>query len=76
MDIDQQISDTRNLLHMTRLGVNKVLDDWVAPRIGGEISYIEELRLFLVKEKSIYTNMNLLTVKSSVLGGYFWCPEE
>ena len=20
--------------------------------------------------------MNLLTVKNSVLGGYFWCPEE
>lgn len=20
--------------------------------------------------------MNMLTMKSSVLGGYFWCPEE
>lgn len=46
------------------------------PRIGDTFSYVEELRLFVAKEKCIYANMNLLTVKSSVLGGYFWCPEE
>lgn len=61
---------------MTRQSLNKILDEWVEPRIGDSFSYIEELRLFIAKEKTIYHNMNLLTIKSSVLGGYFWCPEE
>jgi hypothetical protein len=34
--------------------VNKILDEWVEPRIGKTFSYIEELRLFVAKEKYIY----------------------
>lgn len=61
---------------MTDSALNNILDEWVQPRIGERTSYIEELRLFIVKEKYIYTNMNMLKIKSTVFGGYFWCPEE
>ncbi|KAL4468898.1 hypothetical protein ABPG72_009168 [Tetrahymena utriculariae] len=76
LEIQQQITDTRQLMRLTENALNNILDEWIQPRIGNQCSYIEELRLYVVKEKYIYTNMNMLTVKSTVFGGYFWCPEE
>mmetsp|Transcript_10775 Transcript_10775/g.16944 ORF Transcript_10775/g.16944 Transcript_10775/m.16944 type:complete len:82 (-) Transcript_10775:1385-1630(-) len=40
----------------------------------GNCSCIEELRLFVLKEKTIYHNMNLLLQKNSSYVGYCWIP--
>lgn len=28
-----------------------------------------------MREKSIYSNMNLLNIKNEIYDGYYWCPE-
>lgn len=48
---------------------------WTEPRGKTESSWIEELRLFILREKSLYTNMNLLNIKNEIFDGYYWCPE-
>ncbi len=39
-------------------------------------SYIEELRLLVIKEKQIYTTMNLLHYNSKILQGKLWAPSQ
>ena len=43
---------------------------------GGNCSLIEELRLYVHKEKSIYTNMNVLNINNQTYIGYCWIPTE
>lgn len=47
------------------------------PNDGNDIqncSYIEELRLFAIKDKQIWYQINMLDYKSTIFNGYFWCP--
>ncbi|EGR31162.1 v-type ATPase 116kda subunit family protein, putative [Ichthyophthirius multifiliis] len=90
LEIENYITDTRNviifliqlkkikkkLITMTRQAINSILDDWVLMRPGCNYSYIEELRLFVLKEKLLYHNFNLLTQKYTIFSGYFWCPKQ
>lgn len=39
-------------------------------------SYVEELRLFLLKEKAIYHNLNLLRLQATYYEGFLWAPLE
>lgn len=43
---------------------------------GGLCSYIEEQRLYIVREKALYTTMNLLHYGQRYLQGNVWIPEE
>lgn len=40
----------------------------------GNCSYLEQLKLFVLKEKGIYSHMNLLSLKNSSYTGYCWIP--
>lgn len=52
-----------------------MLKEWTEPKGKGQYSWIEELSLFMTREKALYTNMNLLNIKNEIYDGYYWCPE-
>ena len=33
------------------------------------------MRLYILKEKYLYVNLNYLTMRGSIFTGYFWLPE-
>lgn len=41
----------------------------------GEYSLIEGIRLFILREKALYANLNLLNIKNEIYEGYYWAPE-
>lgn len=53
-----------------------MLKEWTEPRGKSGSSWIEDLRLFILREKAIYTNMNLLNIKAEIFEGYYWSPES
>jgi V-type H+-transporting ATPase subunit a len=49
----------------------------VRPRLPNSyVSYIEEVRLFILKEKAIYHNLNKLKLQNSIFHGNCWCPVD
>lgn len=42
---------------------------------GGEFSLIQIYKWFILKEKSIYIELNKLKDTEKILMGLFWCPE-
>jgi hypothetical protein len=43
---------------------------------GGEYSLIEIYKWFILKEKSIYIELNKLKDSEKILMGLFWCPTK
>lgn len=41
-----------------------------------QFSYIEEIRLFIAKEKAIFQTLNLFNLDNNLFIGYCWCPES
>jgi len=39
-------------------------------------SVVQELQLYLVKEKAIYHHMNMLSIQNHFFEGYCWYPED
>ncbi|CAG9314003.1 unnamed protein product [Blepharisma stoltei] len=39
-------------------------------------SLIEEQRLFIIKEKAIYHNLNMFTIQNNIFYGNCWCPKS
>ncbi|CAD8152710.1 unnamed protein product [Paramecium pentaurelia] len=73
--IETELVETRNLLEMTKNQVEAYLDDFQRVYQNSNCSQIEELKLFLVKEKYLYTQLNYLRVQGSVLYGSIWLPQ-
>mmetsp|Transcript_20061 Transcript_20061/g.17156 ORF Transcript_20061/g.17156 Transcript_20061/m.17156 type:complete len:82 (+) Transcript_20061:964-1209(+) len=54
-----------------------ILDSFSQPREANrEYSLIEEYRLFVLKEKAIYHNLNMLKLSGNIYHGNFWAPIE
>ncbi len=43
---------------------------------AGEFSLIEIYKWFILKEKSIYLELNKLKDSQNILMGLFWCPTK
>jgi V-type H+-transporting ATPase subunit a len=58
---------------------NKIIDDslnYFKKMRNPTCSYIEELKLYVLKEKGLYHQMNLLKVQNTMIIGELWCPKE
>ena len=68
--------DAWRVVEVTRNHIDMVLEGLAQPRkSGGGWSRIEDYRLFLVKEKAVYHNLNMLELQNTVFHGACWCPE-
>lgn len=76
MEIESSILEETNTMRMTSRTVEKMLKEWTASRGKDTVSWVEELRLFVLREKALYTNMNLLNIKNEIFDGFYWCPES
>lgn len=62
---------------MTQNTISQFLNSYSKVRGENEQwSLVEELKLYVVKERAIYTAMNLLKIEQNFLHGRCWCPEE
>jgi V-type H+-transporting ATPase subunit a len=77
-EVNAQLTDTRNVINITKNHINMLLKSFTDPRDGemGDISYLEEIRLYVLKEKSIYHNLNSLKLQDQLYYGAVWCPLE
>jgi V-type H+-transporting ATPase subunit a len=74
-EVDTQLIESVNIIRVTKNHIEVSLDYFANPRkLEIPYSYIEEIRLFLRKEKSIYFNLNMLKLQGVVLHGFCWCP--
>ncbi|CAD8160401.1 unnamed protein product [Paramecium octaurelia] len=75
IDLTQQLQEAKNLIEMTKKQLEQSLDDLVLQKQGCNCSYFEYMRLYVLKEKYLYVNLNYLTMRGSIFTGYFWLPE-
>jgi len=62
---------------LTKNNLELKLDSFSNKRFeNGTCSFIEELRLFVNKEKVLYVNMNLLTPSNNLYTAYCWIPAD
>jgi V-type H+-transporting ATPase subunit a len=76
-EIDSQIREAQNVISLTQGTIKALLEYFAKPRTEN-ISYslIEDLRLFLLKEKAVYHNLNTLKTDKALYQGSCWCPVE
>lgn len=43
--------------------------------MSANCSYIEELKLYIVREKYLYTHLNYMQIRGSIFCGSLWLPE-
>jgi V-type H+-transporting ATPase subunit a len=72
---EEEIVSSNEILDRTKQAVLGILRK--LSMASGEIpcSLIEELRLFILKEKTIYHNLNMFTLKGNMFYGNCWCPK-
>lgn len=74
-DLRRQCEDGWKILEITKQHIEMVLDTFANPRHPSETwSMIESFRLFVLKEKAIYHNLNMLKPQNTVFYGNLWCP--
>nr|CAI43262.1 V-ATPase a subunit 6_2 isotype of the V0 sector [Paramecium tetraurelia] len=74
-ELSIQINEALNLIQMTKKQLDVTLDEFVKEQNGCNCSYFEQLRLYVLKEKYLYVNLNYLMMQGSIFTGYFWLPE-
>ena len=72
---DEEIGSNNEILDKTKQAVLTLLRKLATPRGESPCSLIEEYRLFVLKEKSIYHNLNMFTLKGNMYYGNCWCPK-
>lgn len=76
-ELKSEREDKWKILQITREHINMLLDTLGNPKFANESwPMIEGYRLFVLKEKAIYHNMNKLKQQHKTLQGFFWCPLE
>lgn len=76
-EIDSQIREAENVINITEGQIKHLLNYFSEPRnYNANYSLIEDFKLFLLKEKTIYHNLNTLKTKNALYQGYCWCPLE
>ncbi|CAD8080250.1 unnamed protein product [Paramecium sonneborni] len=74
-ELNQQLQEAKNLIEMTKHQLDQSLDELVQQKQGCNCSYFEYLRLYILREKYLYVNLNYLTMRGSIFTGYFWLPD-
>ncbi|CAD8142676.1 unnamed protein product [Paramecium pentaurelia] len=73
--VETDLVETKNLLQMTQSQMDAYLDDFLSVSHNSKCSEIEELKLFLIREKYLYTQLNYFQLQGSALYGSMWLPE-
>mmetsp|Transcript_8101 Transcript_8101/g.15942 ORF Transcript_8101/g.15942 Transcript_8101/m.15942 type:complete len:802 (-) Transcript_8101:2450-4855(-) len=71
---ENDISNSLAITSKTREQINRVLNELAAVEHFGSCSILEEYRLFVLKEKSIYHNLNMFQLKNQIFYGNCWLP--
>lgn len=74
-EIEEGLRDSKEILNNTRKHIENVLDFYSNGRSEeAEYSYIDDVLLFIAKEKAIYHNLNMLKLQNTIYHGSVWCP--
>lgn len=67
--------EAAKVLQVTRTHIDLKLESFSQPKhITESWSMIESLRLFILREKAIYHNLNMLKLQNTIYHGNCWCP--
>ena len=76
-EVSDQREDALRVVQVTKNHIDMVLESFAQPRLQTETwSLIEDYRLFVLKEKAIYHNLNMLKLQNTIYHGNCWCPIE
>ena len=73
---EEEINSNSDILDKTKQAVLGILRRLASPQGESVCSLIETYRLFILKEKTIYTNLNMFTLKGNMFYGNCWCPKS
>jgi len=73
-DIQTQIVDKEAALAAFTASMAAELESWKAVTVEGGNSQIEEIRMFLEKERAIYVNLNNFAGKGATISAQCWFP--
>ncbi|CAG9329402.1 unnamed protein product [Blepharisma stoltei] len=77
MHNENEINTNIEVSSRTKENILTILERMAAPRNSEtDCSYIEEQRLFVLKEKAIYHNLNMFNLKNNIFCGNCWCPKS
>ena len=78
--ISASIEDARNVFHQTQSSLRDQLIIFnkldVNDRQDDEISTIYIYKMFLAKEKALYSTLNMMKMQNTTFVGYFWAPAD
>lgn len=63
------------LIALTKNQIDSYVDDFSKVMSSSNCSLIEELKLYITREKYLYTHLNLMKMQGSIFCGYMWLPE-
>ena len=75
IEVENQLRESKSVVGVTEKHVDMILQNFSRPR-GHDIHYslIEEFKMFIIKEKVIYNNLNKLKLQNTLYRGNCWCP--
>ena len=73
--VDIQLDDANKVAKATKLTIEKMLFAYTKPNFpNGNCSMLEEYKLFVLKEKTIYHHLNKFKLEAAIYHGRCWCP--
>ena len=76
MSLEVHRKETKNLVNETRKQLRQYLISLNRMSGNSDLSLIKVYKWFILKEKSIYAELNKLKDSEKILIGLFWCPER
>jgi len=77
IEVEAKLKESHNVLEVTRAHLEESLQKFSRPASENHTySHIEGLRLFILKEKSLYHALNKLKPQSELFMGKCWCPND
>ena len=73
---EEEIAGNTDIMDKTKQAVVGILRKLATPRAESACSVIEEHRLFILKEKSIYHHLNMFNLRGNMFYGNCWCPKS
>jgi len=76
-EVESQLKEAKSVVEITEKHIKSILEYFSKPRKHeGGPSLIAELKMFVIKEKIIYDNLNKLKSQSTLFKGSCWCPSK
>ena len=75
LEIEAKISETKGVMMTTRTEIRKYLESINRLEDGEQTSAILVYKWFVLKEKELYRQLNLLKRGERLFIGLFWCPD-